>query len=257
MRVALLVAVTVAACSPETEPAPKAPDMQPLVAAYASPDGRLTAETAPLLVEALIDRAQTLESVVALVESFSDANGGFGAALEEDDTEQSESGLSVRRQGQSSDFNGWGRVQYICPGWTDGSVDRRWGLIELFALLEEGGLSEVVWGAAKRCHLPGTQNQEFNGGLRYHVESQILAFEGELTPEGGLPAPLAIHVRLLDDGVSHQIDLEDGSGFVLTLVSAEDGLQLSVMDVEGEWACDADGATFQGRCQRGDEVLEW
>jgi hypothetical protein len=253
----MIAAVTVAACTPETEPAPTAPDMQPLVAAYSAPDGRLTRETAPLLVEALIERGRTLESVAALVDSFSNANSGFGSALEEDDTEQSESGLSVRRQGQTSNFDGWGRVQYICPGWADGSVDRRWGIIELFALLESGGISEVVWGAAKQCHLPGTQNQQFHGELRYHVETQILAFDGDLTPEGGTAAPLQFHVQLLEEGISHQIDLEDGSGFVVTLFGADEGLQLTVTDVDGPWGCGADETTFQGRCERGDEVLEW
>lgn len=242
----LAVALGLSACVHDDESAPNPPDVRAVVEAYERPTAPLTQDNAPEVIEAL---QRTLDDLRTALEVI-DALEGIVASLDAS-TDAATDGLSVRRQALSADFDGWARVEYVCPGLAPSVVDRRLGTIEMFALVAEGGLKQPVWGNARGCALPDSGGAVLNldGEFFYEVAAGVISFTGSLAKAGEAAAPFGIELQTLDGGaLRHRVVLPEGH-LILGWEGQASPDAISVHDANGQWSCGVSvGASITGRC---------
>ncbi|MCA9560868.1 MAG: hypothetical protein KC583_20105, partial [Myxococcales bacterium] len=165
--------------------------------------------------------------------------------------EARQDGLVVRRQALSADFDGWARLEYVCPGQAPDLVDRRQGTIELFALLADGGLQQPVWGEARGCALPdsGDAVLRLDGDVFYEVSAGVLSFTGSLAQGAEAAAPFRIELQAIETGgLRHRVVLPEGH-LILGWDGAAAPDALTIDDANGRWSCGLSvGASISGRC---------
>jgi hypothetical protein len=231
--VPLCVGLVAASCVHEDgKQAPTQPNVSAIVTAYAQPTAALTQENAPLVVAALVQTLEDLQQALTVFGAMQDVFAAF-----EGSTDSRGDGLAVRRQALSAGFDGWARVEYVCPGLAPEIVDRRQGVIEAFAFVTQGGLRPPMWGNARDCALPDSgEAVRFDGDLIYEVESGLLSFTGTLARAAERVVPFRLEVMLRDGMIRHRVVLPDGH-LILAWDYDAGPESLTVETLDGDWTC--------------------
>ncbi len=189
----LSMAVAVGACGEERLTVPVPPDMEALVTAYESPQGRLDAA---VLVDALLFATGHVETVRSLgidQELLDAVKVTFEAEYEPDGSPlvdvdvgadvngggDGEGELGQSRQGLSALSEGYLRARRVCRGWqSEPIVDPELnGTVVLAATFTADGPDPVVWGEATEC--------------RYAFDGRLVRVGGATGDEGRM---LRMHI---------------------------------------------------------------
>jgi hypothetical protein len=250
------------------EPVPTPPDMSALVSAYDDPQGRLTADTLPDMIESALEMLESVVNTGSLSILF-DAIGGLAGFGETSgalmiDGPYAERGQLLAIGGVEIDGAGFLRIRRICEGWDDSTTpnEGRDGVIEFTSTFNDAGLDPVVWGAMTGCRYRfGESELELTGGLNIHLGS---IFEDLTDPEIGAAEPILIEfdlsflfemigaplgalptdLRLSIDG-SVELRLSTPGGGDIIFIT--DGSFVGFRAANGLWTCDFDlGACNDG-----------
>jgi hypothetical protein len=245
MRLPYLVVVgflSLASCA-EPVDIPEAPNMQPLLLAYASPTANVRAEVMAEWANSILDTQQVIEQtelpeqLLVLVEKLQNAIDS------------------------SSGAEGVIRLHHVCSGWDDtqeGDPDVD-GIIDLTLTLERGRIGPVVWGVFDECRWAQTVGDrsievEYDGEIRAHfggafgtdarVRDREVTFEvvGVATRDGAsLPIESSFRLdlgRALRIGDAHLdilVEIERGEFFVFFFRAAD--FTSGVHDATGRFFC--------------------
>lgn len=246
---ALWATLGLAGC-PSADEAPTPPDVSDLIAAYASPDGVLTAEVAATLVREADTRLATVAdaaSLVAVLVGAVDALVGLealgGSERPLTAAVTSAPGLAQRSWAISLESGGWLELQRRCPGW--GDVRDARGQLNLRAVVDGNTVNPVIWGEVEACRaLLGDEQRRYDGTVRLHApglgrEGILLAIAGTLKV-GDAERSLDFDARYAD-GLFYLRQVIDGRSFLLGAVAGQTGGEVRVVDAGGTWRCDVAG----------------
>ncbi len=261
LRRVIAAAVLATACTP-ADPAPQAPSVTGLRAAYAPADGTLTPANAPFVAKTVVSRLRQVLQGRSLLTELLDVIG----ELKSTSDTSAEGALSVTQQGLTTSGSGWLRLTHICEGFSghDPPDAKKNGRIQIWATFSKGaGVGSVVWGNFDGCRLPsGAEAEQVVDGdvaldLKDASETGVLAqFDLTWLDTAGAEVPLQLDFRLAGESVANSIALPEG-GHVLVGVVTEDGAQLAVDDMGGRWNCAVDTTGEHGGCDRGTGSVSW
>jgi hypothetical protein len=182
---ALAVAGTVAgtgagACDGDEREKPRAPDLQPLVDAYAAPTRDFDAQAAVEVQELVERKVRALVDMTGVVDLLEDALGSLG----EEPAELTAGLTAGLRRGIVLEGEGFARITRICSGHGTPAppVDRDAnGVLELTAGYTEDGLDPVIFGGAAAC-------KEQLGGKQLVIDGGIALYVGDNLKLADLPA---------------------------------------------------------------------
>jgi hypothetical protein len=162
--------VLAGACSGDEREKPAAPDLQPLVDAYAEPS-RDFDEPAGIEVRDLVERkVRQLVDASGIVDRIEDALGALG----EDAPARLTGGL---RRGVVLEGEGFARVTRICTGLGTPAppIDKEAnGFLELTAGYSEEGLDPVIFGGAASCKEQiRTRQFVIDGAVALHIGDNL------------------------------------------------------------------------------------
>ncbi|MGB8222117.1 MAG: hypothetical protein WCF10_05995 [Polyangiales bacterium] len=166
-------AMTVSSCVPSVD-IPEAPDMDPVLSAYAEPTATVLADVMAVSAEPILEAKRVIEEtavseqLLVLIEKLQkeidSAGEGEGAIVV--------NGVSV------SEPNGAIRLHHVCSGWEDtqdGDPDFD-GTIAPTLTLHQGLIGAVVWATFDRCRWKRTVG---NRSLEIEYDGEISAHFGE------------------------------------------------------------------------------
>jgi len=221
---------------------------------YQEPSGTLTPASAQSLILALQGDLQKFIELGPVIHEVLKALGGFSV-----DEEQTEQGLTVRKQAITGEAGGWGVLFRRCPGWL-GQEER--GEIKLTALFTGKGLGEVVWGSIEACRVESDIQRYFDGEIRLGLidleQGELLIdFDGEFGgPDFG--EPLQVDFLLRGGYLFVRQSVEEGEfllGLKLEEISDTGNFPFLLRDQGGEWSCHID--LNGGRCDTPEKSIVW
>ncbi|HWO18286.1 MAG TPA: hypothetical protein VNO30_05905 [Kofleriaceae bacterium] len=177
-RLALALTLTLAgtlggACAGDEREKPRAPDLQPLVDAYAGPTRDFDAQAAAEVEELVERKVGALVDMTGVADLIEDALGSLG-----EEPAGLTAGLTAGlRRGVVLEGEGFARVTRICSGHGTPAppVDRDAnGVLELTAGYTEDGLDPVIFGGAAACKEQVGQRQlVVEGGIALHIGDNL------------------------------------------------------------------------------------
>jgi hypothetical protein len=176
------------ACGRDIEK-PRAPDMSPLVAAYATPDADFDERTSAALPESVLATLKIVDALDALRDTVLELQATISP-------EGEPAAAAVDIGGFSVEADGYFRIDRRCNGWSDESRREDPGRQAFTVGFSEVGIDPVVWGDSVGCRETILGGQVLlDGSLRIHVgqkEQVLVAIEAhverdqEVILDGGL-----------------------------------------------------------------------
>jgi hypothetical protein len=261
-RTPAFLLVLAGACSGDERVKPEAPDLQPLVDAYAEPS-RDFDQQAGIEVRDLVERkVRQLVDASGIVDRIEDALGSIG-----EDPQASPSLTAGLHRGVVLEGEGYARVTRICTGLGTPAppIDKDAnGFLELTAGYSEEGLDPVIFGGAVSCKEQiRTKQLVIDGDVALHIGDNLKLADLPASPILFRLAGFALTVdgaEVLSGGFDFQVCRGETSScvpgnFELLLGLPGDRTLVLFLDLEtkvggfraanGRWDCDFPAGTCQ------------
>lgn len=252
-------------CTPEKVEPPAAPNVEPVVSAFASPTGTLTVETAETLARDLTSILDVVELARSVWTEIDGANKGFEGKMEEEaEGTMSQAllrseGLGVRTYPQvDASARGWIKLTYVC-GPAESLASGGMGQIILNMVGEVGVVQSIVWGRFEQCQLGSNDSPTTLTGEVVMLPSSanedngtILVVAGDVT-KGDSSQSIRLESRFRDSTIDVLRTVDDAS-FVI-LGPEPNSLSIGVQDSAGVWSCDFENTQCTGPMGNGD--IQW
>lgn len=271
----LAPALTLMACSndPPIEDVqkPPAPDLQPLLAAYAAPTAALTADAVVGLLLGLADQVAAVDALQldqrlieaarnGLMQAQLASAGATAAAAASPPPPPAAAGVAASAQALTVRGSGYLVVTRICDGWGVLPVpDFVNGYMQLNVGFSEQGVDPVLWGMLSDCRYRfGERMVQIDGAGADPRVGDVRAFIGRnvaFETFGSFPDPVVVDVaaqvfvdgRELAGRISFRIDVRTralevlvplGEGHAIAAISPDRQSVIQLRALNGTFVCD-------------------
>jgi hypothetical protein len=247
----LATSLALAACGgpqPKDVEKPAPPDMTPLAAAYETPDGVLTEETAAEAYDAahaIFDSVSALGIDQTLIDTVLDA-------IEAKQSGETESQGAIGTQRQSlTEGEGYMQATRICNGWGPEPLpDTANGAIRLTVGFTEAGIDAVVWGSVESCQYLVAESQVLLRGIDGADAGSVKVYFGGSVPFDGVAQARALFDFDLGGAVD---DVAVDADFDFRIDAAAETFEVRIETSTGNLIAVVSGDTFSGvRAANGD-----